>query len=318
MKPLQIVPELPTWACSMWRSNDTSQLSTRCFTTSFCLAHSFYSVGTGLLGVIPMKIPFTPVMIQQWGSAMFIPDSVCFLFWGRWSWQPFIFGVALKADWLSFPWKKSPLVEGVLLIHPSHGSPVMFSDVALSIFPLPKHLNGFSLLLEYRPKSLHVLSPLPRHICPITWPLLASSAIYPLQCMFHCVLSMLAFLSLALHVLSSLPPLPPTDYPYMIPIHHLYPKSNSISLTPHYHFYPVIKPGLSLPCSTFTVIAPYLCPSEHCVVCHSVYELLGYFSDQIIKSYLYRHSFITNPNPGTASWSQVADMVAAWFIARLG
>lgn len=33
----------------------------------------------------------------------------------------------------------------------------MFSKSALSIIPLLKHLNGFSLLLEHRPKSLHVL-----------------------------------------------------------------------------------------------------------------------------------------------------------------
>lgn len=58
--------------------------------------------------------------------------------------------------------------------------------------------------------------------------------------------------------------------------------------------------------------------SEKHVVFRSVYELLGYSFDQIIKSCLCCHSVITNPTPGTASWPQVAGMVTAWFIARLG
>lgn len=156
----------------------------------FCPVSSLW--GTDLLGVIPIRIPITPVMIQWWGSAMPIPDSVLSL------WRPVVLAAfslrcgfsfrkeqfyrhlgqtgsdtclpevvsiwlswpcrAFRANVFSFLWKKSPLAEGIL-VHSSHGSSVMFSHVALSIIALLQDLNGFSLLLEYRPKSLHVLPP---------------------------------------------------------------------------------------------------------------------------------------------------------------
>lgn len=108
---------------------------------------------------------------------------------------------------------------------------------------------------------------------------------------------------------------PSCSLPCWFLFHHLYSMSKEISPRP----YPV-TPCFSLPPPINTVLSPCLLPTEHHMVCYSVYGWFRYFPDQTIKSCLDCHCVIPIPplTLDTVSASQVAGRVAAEFISRLG